>query len=105
MGISEWSELKDKNVTAEAGTYIQSSKKLKTKTQDVRHAVVKATYKGDTKKFKLFSSSKKVDLEEKLAHKLKLKVGSFKIKYEDEEKDEIQVVYLIQILKYFYEFF
>lgn len=50
---------------------------------------VKAIYKDDMIKFSFSLFEKKKDLEEKVAKRLNLPLGSFKIKYLDEDNDWI----------------
>ncbi|KAL3519554.1 hypothetical protein ACH5RR_017703 [Cinchona calisaya] len=62
-----------------------------TRLQDDSRITVKATYKDDMIKFQLPLPARKMDLEEKVARKLNLSIGSFKIKYEDEDDDWILI--------------
>ncbi|KAK3026505.1 hypothetical protein RJ639_041802 [Escallonia herrerae] len=57
--------------------------------QDVRTVTVKAKYVEATIKFMLPLPSRMVDLEEQVASRLQLKVGSFCLKYLDEDGDLI----------------
>lgn len=52
---------------------------------------VKATYGEDMMKFKLYSSSRKDDLDRELAKRLQLPIGKFRIKYMDEDNDYIWI--------------
>ncbi|XP_027174640.1 protein NLP6-like [Coffea eugenioides] len=52
---------------------------------------VKAEYQGDTMKFRLPLSAHKFNLEEKVAQRLNLPIGSFKIQYQDEENEWIWI--------------
>ncbi|KAG8089663.1 hypothetical protein GUJ93_ZPchr0011g27795 [Zizania palustris] len=49
--------------------------------------VVKATYKHDTIRFKLLPSIKYTQLLEEIVKRLKLSVGTFQLKYKDDEDD------------------
>ncbi|XP_027074250.2 protein NLP6-like isoform X1 [Coffea arabica] len=53
--------------------------------------VIKAKYQEDKIKFELSSSASKIDLEKKIAQRLNLSLGSFKIKYQDELNDWILI--------------
>ncbi|CDP15666.1 unnamed protein product [Coffea canephora] len=52
---------------------------------------VKAEYQGYTMKFRLPFSAHKFNLEEKVAQRLNLPIGSFKIEYQDEENEWIWI--------------
>ncbi|XP_027065974.1 uncharacterized protein [Coffea arabica] len=52
---------------------------------------VKAEYQGYTMKFRLPLSAHKFNLEEKVAQRLNLPTGSFKIEYQDEENEWIWI--------------
>ncbi|CDP15659.1 unnamed protein product [Coffea canephora] len=52
---------------------------------------VKADYQQYKIKFRLPLSARKVNLEEKVAQRLNLSIGSFKIEYEDEDNDWIWI--------------
>ncbi|XP_027174643.1 protein NLP7-like [Coffea eugenioides] len=52
---------------------------------------VKAEYQGFMIKFRLPFSARKIDLEGKVAQRLNLPVGSFKIEYQDEDDDRIRI--------------
>ncbi|CDP21649.1 unnamed protein product [Coffea canephora] len=52
---------------------------------------VKAEYQGCTMKFRLPLSAHKFNLEEKVAQRLNLPIGSFKIEYQDEENEWIWI--------------
>ncbi|CDP15669.1 unnamed protein product [Coffea canephora] len=52
---------------------------------------VKVEYQGFMIKFRLPFSARKIDLEEKVAQRLNLPVGSFKIEYQDEDDDRIRI--------------
>ncbi|KAL3519552.1 hypothetical protein ACH5RR_017701 [Cinchona calisaya] len=62
-----------------------------TSVQDDTRITVKATYKDDMIKFQLPLPARKMDLEEMVARKLNLSIGSFKIKYEDEDDNWILI--------------
>ncbi|KAK2966263.1 hypothetical protein RJ640_003320 [Escallonia rubra] len=57
--------------------------------QDVSTVTIKAKYREATIKFMLPLTSTMVDLEEQVASRLTLKVGSFCLNYEDEDGDQI----------------
>lgn len=53
--------------------------------------MVKATYGNDMFKFQLSLSSTKLDLEKEISVRLKLPIGSLKIKYLDEDNDWVSI--------------
>lgn len=56
-----------------------------------RVIMVKATYGNDIFKFQLSLSSTKLDLEKEISVRVKLSIGSFKIKYLDEDNDWVSI--------------
>ena len=62
-----------------------------TRLEDDNGMWVKAEYQGSMIKFRLPFSARKIDLEEKVAQRLNLEVGSFKIEYQDEDDDRILI--------------
>jgi hypothetical protein len=58
---------------------------------DITIKCVKVKFGNDVIKLEISASSKLVDLEEGIAKRLKLEIGSFRIKYMDEEQDLIMV--------------
>ncbi|CDP11036.1 unnamed protein product [Coffea canephora] len=62
-----------------------------TRLEDDNGMWVKAEYQGSMIKFRLPFSARKIDLEEKVAQRLNLAVGSFKIEYQDEDDDRIWI--------------
>nr|XP_027067018.1 protein NLP8-like isoform X2 [Coffea arabica] len=62
-----------------------------TRLEDDSSIWVKAEYQGDTMKFRLPLSAHKFNLEEKVAQRLNLPIGSFKIQYQDEEDEWIWI--------------
>lgn len=59
--------------------------------KDVGFVTVKATYRDDIIKFELPCASKMVDLRKEVTKRLKLKIGSFEIKYLDEDEDWVLI--------------
>ncbi|XP_027072019.1 protein NLP6-like [Coffea arabica] len=62
-----------------------------TRLEDDNGMWVKAEYQGCMIKFRLPFSARKIDLEEKVAQRLNLAMGSFKIEYQDEDNDWIWI--------------
>ncbi|XP_027071335.1 protein NLP7-like [Coffea arabica] len=62
-----------------------------TRLEDDNGMWVKAEYQGCMIKFRLPFSAHKIHLEEKVAQRLNLAVGSFKIEYQDEDNDRIRI--------------
>lgn len=56
-----------------------------------RVIMVKATYGNEIFKFQLSLSSTKLDLEKEISVRVKLSIGSFKIKYLDEDNDWVSI--------------
>lgn len=52
---------------------------------------VKATFGDDMMKFKLYTFSRKDDLDNEVAKRLKLPIGRFRINYMDEDNDWIWI--------------
>ncbi|GMH09317.1 hypothetical protein Nepgr_011158 [Nepenthes gracilis] len=55
--------------------------------QDMRTATIKATYREDTIRFRLSLNSSIVDLREEVAKRLTLEIGTFEIKYLDDDQE------------------
>ncbi|URD88900.1 RWP-RK domain [Musa troglodytarum] len=55
------------------------------------HVTVKATYNGDTVRFKFFPSLGSHHLFEEIGKRLKLLVGTFRLKYKDDEDDWVML--------------
>ncbi|KAA8526123.1 hypothetical protein F0562_007777 [Nyssa sinensis] len=60
-------------------------------TQEVRNMTIKVCYSGHFLKFQFSVSFGMVELQEEVAKRLKLTIGTFNIKYEDEDKDWILI--------------
>ncbi|KAF8379739.1 hypothetical protein HHK36_029187 [Tetracentron sinense] len=58
-----------------------------TATQDIRTVTIKATYRKDIIRFRLSLASGVVELKEEVAKRLKLEVGTFDIKYLDDDNE------------------
>ncbi|KAF8379995.1 hypothetical protein HHK36_027464 [Tetracentron sinense] len=58
-----------------------------TATQDIRTVTIKATFREDIIRFRLSSASGVVELKEEVAKRLKLEVGTFDIKYLDDDHE------------------
>ncbi|OVA08238.1 Phox/Bem1p [Macleaya cordata] len=58
-----------------------------TATQDVRTITIKATYRDDIIRFRFLLTSGLVELKEEVAKRLKLEVGTFDIKYLDDDQE------------------
>lgn len=70
---------------------MQTTTEAKVVQEDDRSIMVKVTCKDDIIKFRLLVSARKVDLEQEVAMRLNLTVGSFKIKYLDEDGDWVLI--------------
>ncbi|KAI3990741.1 hypothetical protein MKX01_023041 [Papaver californicum] len=58
-----------------------------TASQDVRTITIKATYRDDIIRFRLLLTSSLIELKEEVAKRLKLEVGTFEIKYLDDDQE------------------
>ncbi|XP_009605049.1 protein NLP6-like isoform X2 [Nicotiana tomentosiformis] len=103
-GIRRWPSSKRKKTVNESNcqplNMLPKKKKAITSATTSTHAnhvnssssiTVKATYGEDMMKFKLYSSSRKDDLDRELAKRLQLPIGKFRIKYMDEDNDYIWI--------------
>ncbi|XP_019252304.1 PREDICTED: protein NLP6-like isoform X2 [Nicotiana attenuata] len=103
-GIRRWPSSKRKKTLGESDcqplNMLPKKKKAMTSAVTSTHAThgnssssitVKATYGEDMMKFKLYSFSRKEDLDKELAKRLQLPVGKFRIKYMDEDNDYIWI--------------
>ncbi|XP_016468310.1 protein NLP6 [Nicotiana tabacum] len=103
-GIRRWPSSKRKKTVNESDcqplNMLPKKKKAITSAATSTHAnhvnssssiTVKATYGEDMMKFKLYSSSRKDDLDRELAKRLQLPIGKFRIKYMDEDNDYIWI--------------
>lgn len=70
---------------------MQTTTEAKVVQEDDRSIMVKVTCNDDIIKFRLLVSARKVDLEQEVAMRLNLTVGSFKIKYLDEDGDWVLI--------------
>uniref|UniRef100_K3ZHC2 PB1 domain-containing protein n=1 Tax=Setaria italica TaxID=4555 RepID=K3ZHC2_SETIT len=69
------------------GTFQKCSKTQASANEGNTTVTVKANYKDDAVRFKLLPSMKHHDLLEEIAKRMKLSVGSFHLKYRDDEDD------------------
>ncbi|KMS97570.1 hypothetical protein BVRB_5g125940 [Beta vulgaris subsp. vulgaris] len=70
-------------------TLVGADQRTQQESPSLSKIIVKATYKDDTVRFHIFSTTSFHELEKEVAKNLKLKLSKFKIKYEDEEKELI----------------
>ncbi|KAK4365501.1 hypothetical protein RND71_016859 [Anisodus tanguticus] len=83
---SDWQPLipkKNKSITSATTTH--------TDHDNSSSFTVKATYGDDMMKFKLYSFSRKEDLDKEVAKRLQLPIGRFRINYMDEDNDWIWI--------------
>ncbi|KAK1301780.1 Protein NLP3 [Acorus calamus] len=77
----------DENVNLEAIEAAQATQQTALAKQEVRTITIKATYKEDIIRFRLPCTCGMVELNEEVAKRLKLELGTFDIKYLDDDHE------------------
>ncbi|KAI6707006.1 hypothetical protein NL676_009968 [Syzygium grande] len=74
----------------QAATFLRTTPRT-TPRQDVTFVTIKATYREDIIRFRISLSSSIVELREQVARRLKLEVGTFDIKYLDDDQEWVLI--------------
>lgn len=72
------------------GVVAQTTPNVKAK-QEVKSVTIKATYREDIIRFRILTSSSIVELRDEVAKRLKLEVGTFDIKYMDDDQEWVLI--------------
>lgn len=72
------------------GVVAQTTPNVKAK-QEVKSVTIKATYREDIIRFRILTSSSIVELKDEVAKRLKLEVGTFDIKYMDDDQEWVLI--------------